>query len=237
MNRTKIEYLDYTLNLFVGCNGVDCAVRPHCWAMAMAKRQRCELCKRFVPHYHSERWSELFQKGGKGYRIGLNFMSDTFDRDVVHHLCFNEMMVMIEKCFWHTFIVLTKQPQNIPFNRVWPKNLWLGITVNRWKDVWRIEELKNRFGGKVRIVSFEPLLEPMFEGLNPDGSGHLLSLRGFDWVIIGAQTRPNVQPESRWVQDLINEARRIGAAVFLKNNLSDKIIHDVADDLCQEFPK
>jgi protein gp37 len=219
MNRTKIEYLDYTLNLFVGCNGVDCAVREHCWAMVMAKRQRCEFCRRFIPHYHSERWVQPFQVK-KSSRIGLNFMSDTFDRDVVHHLSFNEMMVMIEKCYWHTFITLTKQPQNISFNLRLPKNLWLGVSVNKRSDLWRIETLLQRCGENLAFVSFEPLYEDMGD----------IDLKGIDWVIIGAQTRPTLQPDSYWVWSLRNEALRHNIPVFMKNNL------DFSDKL-QEFPK
>jgi len=221
MNRTRIEYLDYTLNLFVGCNGVDCAVREHCWARAMAKRQRCELCRRFVPHYHSERWVEPF-KVKKPSRIGLNFSSDTFDRDVVHHLSFNEMIVMVEKADWHTFIVLTKQPQNIPFNQVWPKNLWIGVTVNRKADLWRIDALRERVGGVIRFISFEPLYEDL----------GAVDLAGINWVIIGAQTRPNLQPEIEWVHTLAAQARIVGAGVFIKNN-----VFPWSKLRLQEFPK
>ena len=46
MNKTRIEYLDYTTNPTVGCSGVGCAVARHCWACKQAKRMKhkCSAC-------------------------------------------------------------------------------------------------------------------------------------------------------------------------------------------------
>ena len=44
-------------------------------------------------------------------------------------------------------------------------------------------------------------------------------LEKIDWVIIGAQTNPNRQPQTRWVQKIIDEANKHSIPVFLKPNL------------------
>ena len=196
------------MNLFVGCHGIGCAVGDNCWARRMAKRQHCQLCKSFTPHYHGERWVEPFRVR-KSSRIGLNFMSDTFDRDVVHHLSFHEMMVMIEKCDWHTFIVLTKQPQNIPGGLFAPNNLWIGVSINTVGDLWRLADLKARTNIKHKFVSFEPLYEDLTNA----------NLSELEWIIIGAQTRPEKQPKPEWVESLVTQANEKKIPVFLKNNL------------------
>jgi protein gp37 len=222
MNDTNIEYLDVTLNLIVGCSGDQCAVRKVCWAMRMAKRQkhRCPLCYAFTPHYHAERWKEPFL-AKKAKRIGLNFMGETFDRNLPNREeVLREIVVMMTKAYWHTFVILTKQPQLIPLSINWPRNLWLGVTVNVIDDLWRIEQLKN-VNAAVKFVSFEPLLENLC---------NVVDLRGIDWVIIGAQTRPNIQPRCEWVVKLTSVAKEEGGAVFWKNNLA-------MTPRIQEFPK
>jgi len=229
MNRTKIEYLDYTWNPTVGCNGVDCAVREHCWAWAMAKRQKqhCQLCYDFKPHVHVERFTEPYHLI-KGSRIGVSFMGDFYDKGIYE--TFREQIYnTIRACRRHTFILLTKQPKNIIYYGVWPGNLWFGVTVNRKADLWRIDALRERVGGVIRFVSFEPLYEDMGD----------IDLKGIEWVIIGAQTRPTFQPELDWVNNIIKQARSVGAAVFLKNNLGYvQLLEEVElRHRLQEFPK
>jgi protein gp37 len=145
----------------------------------------------------------------KPSRIGVDFNGDTFDADV-HPDWQDDILEVIEKCKWHTFVLLTKQPQNIPkwFDYETPNNLWLGVSVNCIKDLWRIVELRKTFA-PVKFVSFEPLYEDL----------SFVDLQGIDWVIIGAQTRPNLQPRSEWVDSLALNAGKNGIPVFMKNNL------------------
>jgi len=213
MNKTRIDYLDWTWNPLVGCFGVECAVREVCFAWAMAKRQkhRCLSCYQFIPHLHKER---VLQPANvlKPARIGVCFMGDLFD-DKAPKVAQSLIFKAIGMASWHTFICLTKQPQNINLtifkNRL--ENLWLGVSVNRKADVWRIIELQ-AVETPVRIVSFEPLYEDiiLFDGA---------ALEGIGWVIVGAQTRPNLQPPSEAVYNIVNQARALKIPVFCKNNL------------------
>ena len=42
---------------------------------------------------------------------------------------------------------------------------------------------------------------------------------GIDLIIIGAQTKPDKQPEAEWVRGIIKAADEVRIPVFLKNNL------------------
>lgn len=212
MNRTKIEYLDVTWNPVVGCSGVGCAVRTKCWARAMAKRQknRCLKHYSFVPHLHPERLYEPLNRN-KPSRIGVCFMGDLFDHRVERDWQ-RRVFRTIQTAYWHIFICLTKQPQHVDHLDILPnpaqRNFWVGVSVNKREDLWRIERLREA-NVAIRIVSFEPLYEDLGD----------VDLTGIDWVIMGAQTRPQLNPDAEWVESLILQARRHEAAVFLKNNL------------------
>jgi len=224
MNRTKIEYLCYTNNPITGCTGVGCAVKKKCWARSMAKR----LAGRygypsdnpFKPTFHRDKLEEPLTVK-KPSRIGLCFMGDFFDKQVPSSWR-EEVFENVELAYWHTFLVLTKQPQNIVGLPDPPlKNFQLGVSVNKQCDVWRIEKLK-RTNVVVKAVSFEPLL------------GHIKTdLEGIDWVIIGAQTRPNKQPELWWVDELFMEAWHKNIPIFMKPNLECREFYC---DL-EEFPE
>lgn len=209
LNRTKIEYLDYDLNIITGCSGEGCAVRKHCWALSMAKRLRGRYGypkdEPFKPTFHEDKLDEPF-KVKKPSLIGLCFMGDFYDKQV-HPTWQIRTYSMINRAYWHTFLILTKQPQNIP-NRGYPSNLQLGVSVNCKRDLWRIDELKKK-DVRVRVGSFEPLLEDLGK----------INLEGIGWVIIGAQTRPELQPEPDWVWKIVFEASSHNIPIFIKNNL------------------
>jgi protein gp37 len=219
MNRTKIEYLDLTWNPTAGCSGFGCAIGKNCWAYRIAKRNilKCELCRSFVPHVHFERFDEPLARK-KPARIGVSFMGEFFDEGISEWVRARIKMT-IEKACWHNFLVLTKQPQNIDLDEPIPENLWVGVSVNRKEDLWRIATLKLT-KAKVKVVSFEPLYEDLGR----------INLEGIDWVIIGAQTHPTFQPKQEWVWNIIFPASTLNIPIFLKNNLNHA-------NPIQKFPK
>jgi len=185
MNKTKIEYLDFTLNPITGCSGYGCAVRKRCWAKLMAYRLKGRFGyprdDPFKPTFHENRLDEPF-KVKKSSIIGLCFMGDMFDIEVKREWQ-AQIHSMIDGAYWHIFFCLTKQPQNVPTFLRYPNNFWLGVSVNVKDDLWRIEELKRKHVA-VKVVSFEPLYEHI-----------LCKLEDIDWIIIGAQTRPLRSPK------------------------------------------
>lgn len=233
MNRTGIEYLDYTCNPITGCSGDGCAVRKRCWALAMAKRLRGRYGypkeNPFEPTFHKDKLYHPLMVP-KSSIIGLCFMGEFFDKLVLQSWR-NRVYEMMEKVSWHTYFILTKQPQNcldefarsVALPNPPLKNFWLGVSVNTKSDLWRIETLRQT-NAKVKAVSFEPLYEDLGE----------INLEGIGWVIIGAQTRPDVQPKPRWVWNVRVEASKHKIPIFLKNNLFGL---DIEENPIQEFPE
>lgn len=221
MNRTAIEYLDFTWNPITGCQGLGCAVRPHCWARTMANRLRGRYGypkeDPFQPTFHPGRLNEPF-KVKKPSRIGVCFMGDYYGKSVNEGWRARVHAVM-SLCYRHTFIILTKQPQNIPF-RYLDDHIWLGASINQKKDLWRIDELL-RHQAAVHILSCEPLYEDLGK----------IDLTHIEWLIIGAQTRPNRQPKAAWVKSLMDQADAQGVRIFLKDNLAEWQWYK-----CREYP-
>jgi len=204
MNRTKIEYLDFTWNPGVGCSGVGCAVREKCWARRCAKRQKCSSCKSFIPHVHPERLTEPL-KLSKPAVIGCCFMGEFFELDCTQQL---RILNVIRAANWHKFLILTKQPQRIPYQN-FPNNLWIGVSINTVGGLWRLADLKNLSETTHKFISFEPLYEDLKNA----------NLNGIEWIIIGAQTRPLKMPSATWITNLVDKAENDLIPFFLKNNL------------------
>ncbi|MDA8170671.1 MAG: DUF5131 family protein [Nitrospiraceae bacterium] len=97
---------------------------------------------------------------------------------------------------WHTFQFLTKNPRRyLEFE--FPGNCWIGTNVTLDRDRGRAELLLKAHA-PVRFLSVEPLMgEVTFD------------LAGFQWIIIGAQTgRSPVRPEKDWIERILITAER-----------------------------
>lgn len=220
MNRTGIEYADFTWNPITGCLMPDsCAVRNHCFANKVAQNLRgvygYDKEKPFKPTFHENRLQQPKHVKTPS-RIFTVDMGDMWG-DWVPQEWIDAVMNTIKQCQQHTFLLLTKNPENYYYGRIFPTNAWLGATINTQSEAInrivclnRVRTFEKIEGHEkaMRWVSFEPLLG----GIDAD-------LTGIDWVVIGAQTKPNYQPKAEWVQHLIGCARDAGAKVFLKNNL------------------
>jgi len=209
MNPTKIEWTQFTWNPWVGCTGEGCAVRAHCYARAQAKRQkqRCRRCYKFIPHYHPERLNEPLRRKTPSLIFTVS-MGDLFSApDWFIHA----VLDVIHRANWHTFQILTKQAQRLQWHSPYPRNVWVGVTVNRQDDVWRLLPLR-AIKAAVRFASFEPL----YGAIDYD-------LSWLDWVIIGAQTKPEKQPKPEWIDNIITASNadvlKPGPRLFIKNNL------------------
>jgi protein gp37 len=221
MNRTKIEWTDYTWNPVTGClHGCN-----YCYARRLAEgRLKHKYPHGFKPTFWAERLDEPYYIK-KPSKIFVCSMGDLFG-DWVPEYWINEVLDIVTHCSHHTFQFLTKNPSRYhQFD--FPGNAWLGITIDRVRASKTIIERIYWFQGldSVRFISFEPLLDFSAE------IAKLIFEDPPDWIIIGAKTGPNaVQPKREWVEMLIKAARKAGTAIFLKNNLrwSERI---------QEFPE
>lgn len=214
MNRTKIEWCDYTWNPIVGCT-YGCS---YCYARRFAKRfSKCEKCRHFIPHLHPERLEEpgRLKKPAKIFCCSMGELFDPNLSDGERVKVINAMMNAPQ----HIYMVLTKQPLKaldflltLDIYGNIPENLWVGVSVDYayWPKIIKRIEIAKNFPTKVKFVSFEPLLRP----LAPEAD-----LKGIDWVIIGGLTGPQrFQPPKEWIDDIIYRARKAEAAVFIKDN-------------------
>ena len=184
----------------------------YCYARGQAKRQKrnCQLCYDFVPHLHEERLEQPLKRK-KPATIFLGSMCDLWDPNVP--LAWRQKIWdVVEKTPQHTYLVLTKQPQNYTYGerqRLDHKgsNLWRGVTVEGRGDEWRLDSLWDTATHGC-FVSFEPLL----------GLVDLDLLYYVDWAIIGAQTGSGgKQPEGAWITSICKDIGDV--PLFAKNNL------------------
>lgn len=215
MNRKKsIEYSEKNWNPFTGCSNWKrydniCNLHKDCWAYGMAQRLRgrygYDLGDPFKPTFHPDKLDVPLHRR-KPTIYATSFMGDISycpDKWLI------EILNVIRQCPQHTFIMLTKRP-SIPLfrTRSFPDNVWLGTTVTKNGDIYRIHKLK-QIDVKHRWASFEPLYEKMGPNLS-----------GIDGIAIGAKTGAHpYQPEPDDIIHLIAVARKYDTKIVIKENL------------------
>lgn len=215
MNRSKIEWTDYTWNPVTGClNSCE-----YCYARRLTKRFPEHFPNGFNPMFYPDRLGEPAARK-KPVKIFTVSMGDLFG-PWVSPIWQDEIWDAAVKASQHTFQFLTKFPISL---RSWiarngagqlPGNFWAGVTVTHPLEVWKESYIVGWRQGGVRYVSFEPLLGDCTKG------PYTLDLTGIDWIIIGAQTQPLRKPPDEWVQRLIDRADFLKIPVFLKDSIQD----------------
>jgi protein gp37 len=223
MNRTKIEWADYTWNPIKGLCPEACW---YCYGRAIYQRfglsPKVELdCGELgAPLALTKKGDKL--KTPAGSRIFVCSTMELFhpsipkkDRDCVFSV--------IEECREFTFIILTKRPELI--DRPMPANVWLGVSVTGAEDWKRLYEL-SKVEARVKFVSLEPFLGeiPIFSPLLKP-----------DWLIVGRLTGHGKKrdPSTHEIQMVVNQAWFLRIPIFLKNNLKDIW----PSPLIQEYPR
>jgi len=144
----------------------------------------------------------------KPQMVFVNSMSDLFHQDVPLDFILQVFDIM-RQASWHTFQVLTKRSKrllNLDPYLIWPSNVWMGVSVESEKYIWRIDHLRLT-RACIKFLSLEPLLGPL-----PN-----LDLRGINWVIVGGESGPGARPvEEKWVIDIKNQCRKAHIPFFFK---------------------
>ncbi len=207
LNRTKIEWTEFSWNPETGCDH-DCW---YCYGRKMATRFPKVFPQGFKPTFYPERLKEPWEHK-KPSKIFVCSVADIFASWTPHEWR-NAILDAIYECpVKHTFQLLTKNPENIPKGYVFPSNVWVGTTVTMENEDWKnIQEIKT-INARVKFVSFEPLL-----GLLPN----YICLDGLQWIIIGKLTgSKRVKLDNYWVARILNEARGHNIPTFIKNNVA-----------------
>lgn len=218
MNRSKIEWTDYTLNIITGClKGC-----KYCYARKITQRFPNRYPRGFYPTFWSDRLSNP-SRVKKPSMIFLNSMGEWMG-EWVPYIWIESILDMIKTYPHHTFQTLTKNPKRLTHYE-YPDNCWIGITIDSQKHTVNLKYLQ-MCNARIKFISFEPLREK----IGP------INLNGIHWIIIGAQTNPLKLPDPRWITYLITMARLSNTKIFMKNNL-DPILIDSYIPKIQEFPE
>jgi protein gp37 len=140
--------------------------------------------------------------------IFVNSMSDLFHERISQSFILRVFDVM-RQADWHVFQVLTKRSKRLRklAERLdWPRNVWMGVTVENEDYVDRLDDLYAT-GAAVKFASFEPLLGPI-------RYGHIARL---DWAIVGGESGPGARPmQADWARILRDRCLRSGVPFFFK---------------------
>lgn len=205
MKKTKIEWCDYAVNPVKGYCPMAC---PYCYARRMYDRFGWDKTIRFD--------YKCILDTATVYEPSRFFVGSTMELfgEWVPDERMEKILHWASRSKNHTYIFLTKLPENLAKWNPWPPNAWVGVTATNNYEFQKAMFWLWRVRAKVRFVSFEPLLGEVDDN-------HILADRlWIDWMIIGAQTGPgSVLPDRKWVDALIGIADKQSMPVFLKDNL------------------
>ncbi len=220
---TAIEWTEATWNPTTGCDRVSDGC-DHCYALTLAKRLKAMGAPKYQRDGDPRTSGPGF--GVSVHRVALdvprrwraprlvfvNSMSDLFHAHVP--LAFiRDVFEVMRETPQHTYQVLTKR--SLRLRRLgdaldWPDNVWMGVSVEHAGQLTRVDDLRAT-PAKVRFVSAEPLLGPLF------AATARLDVTSIDWVITGGESGPSSRPcKVEWVRDVRDVCVRSNVAFFHK---------------------
>jgi len=215
---SSIEWTDHTFNPWWGCAKVSPACR-HCYAEAWAKRVGQDVwggtaARRFFGEEHWKepiKWNEEANQEGKRRRVFCASMADVFEdrRDLNPER--EKLWGLIAETSSLDWLLLTKRPggvgEIVPWKNDWPKNVWLGTTVEN--QLWANKRLPLllKYPAAKRFLSCEPLLGAI--DLSPWTLKSKSDLFAIDWVIAGGESGHHSRPMlPGWARTLRDQCSR-----------------------------
>lgn len=228
---TGIEWTEHTWNPFVGCT-IHTAGCTNCYAMRTALRLQDFGMESYAGVARLANGAPVWTgkinrateaqmrkpfKIKKPSLIFVNSMSDFFHEGAKDEWRLDALAVMAKTP--HQYQVLTKRPENIALflARVnvpascltltaFPRNVWIGATVERADCVHRIDTLR-RVPATIRFLSVEPLIA----AVGP------MDLTGIHWVILGGESGPAARPMMpSWARDVRDQCIAQKVPLFFK---------------------
>jgi protein gp37 len=195
MTKSGVPWADYRWNPIEGCSQISEGCQ-HCYAASFAHRFKRHWGS---PIFHPEKLGEPNYTKRPG-RVFVCSTSDLFHEDIKGLIDWRaRILAAMDMAPWHTYLILTKRPQNIPPCWGPRENIWLGVTAEnqaRYDERWNIlKDIRSR----VRFVSVEPMLGP----LTTHGNAHQRP----DWVICGPENGAKKRPcDPKWIDALSDES-------------------------------
>jgi protein gp37 len=236
---TNVEWADKSRNFVIGCKEVSAGC-DLCYARTMHNRN---LHNPTQPNYTDgfnmvkELPNRLEIPWKKPYKIFVNSMSDTFNKDVSDNFI-QKMFNLFNKHPQHIYQILTKRPgRMLKMDKSGMlklhDNIWFGTSVELAKHYGRINLLR-KTSAAVKWLSLEPLLGPMDE----------IDLTGIDLVIVGGESdqpkidrpthRKPIKMEYEWVDPILKKCRELGIVFFYKQSgVLQPCIGDHEGDKCK----
>lgn len=254
MNKTKIDWCDYSWNPITGCLH-EC---DYCYARKIAKRfdgkadkrpylqlkdqpEIFDLCEplldfrghkmpypfAFSPTLHRYRLDEP-QGIREPQTIFVCSMADLFGEWVPEEWII-EVFKACSAAYHHRYLFLTKNPERyVQLGKerklMAGDGFWYGTTVTKTDEEYLYVD--ERAGIKT-FVSIEPIMEPFAPPLPMNAMPN--------WVIVGAETgnrKGKVKPEKSWLDGLIERCEETQTPIFMKESLRELM----GEDFRQEYP-
>ena len=221
---SSIEWTDHTFNPWWGCTKVSPACQ-NCYAELWAKRTGHQVwgkgkLRRFFNDRHWNEpiiWNEEAAKTKLRRRVFCASMADVFEDNEALNIWRERLWALISITPWLDWLLLTKRPESIeqmvPWQWDWPKNVWLGTTVENANYAEKRLPLLLKHPAAVRFLSCEPLLGPI--DLRPWFNAR--KLHPIDWVIAGGESGPRARPmHPDWVTSLLHQCQEAEVAFHFK---------------------
>jgi protein gp37 len=217
---SKIEWTHHTFNPWWGCTRVSAACK-HCYAEAWAKRVGKKIWgpkapRRFFAETHWSgplKWNEEAIRRGERARVFCASMADVFEDRKDLDPSRDRLWTLIEETQQLDWLLLTKRPerilQTVRWTTDWPKNVWIGTTIEDQESAEERLPHLARVPAVVRFISAEPLLSEL------NISGWLGG--SIDWVITGGESGPHARPSSpSWFRQLLIQCMQANVPFHFK---------------------
>jgi protein gp37 len=214
MKNTKIEWTEKIWNPSIGCSKISEGCY-NCYAERFALRLKAMghpdykngFNFKILPHRLNEPL-----KIKKPSMFFVNSMSDLFHEEMPFDYL-DKIFEVINETPQHTYQILTKRAERLYEylneylqNKSLPKNVWIGVTVEKSKYKYRIDLLR-KVNSTIRFISFEPLLDDIGE----------LDLSDIHWVIVGGESGKRARPmKKEWVDQIFNQCKKNTIPFFFK---------------------
>lgn len=242
---TKIEYVERTVNFWMGCEPVSEGCE-HCYARGFWRRMRMKPGER--RRVSNKTIQATLRKAKPGDFVFVNSLSDFFDD--YWPQASHPWRVGATRCFVRrddlTFLLLTKRPKIMKHWADWVQNIcntslsnvWLGVTAeNQARADERIPQLLDIDWPGKKFVSIEPMLGEIdlrrwlaiYTHIGPpccikkEGYhrlGHATTnppLPELDWVILGGETGAQARPmKPDWARSVRDQCHAAGVPFFFK---------------------